>query len=342
MKDYYGILGVEKTASADEIKKAYRKLANTHHPDKGGDENKFKEISEAYDVLSDTNKKAQYDMGGQGNMGGFNINDIFNGGFGSIFGDFNGFGSNGVRKGQDLRINITVSLKEIIEGSTKKVRYKRQAKCEPCDGRGGENVISCIHCGGKGIVTIVQPTPFGRMQHNTVCNHCTGTGKTIKDKCKTCHGSGAVDKKEVYEFTLPPGVFGGMQITQHGMGSFVRDGITGDLKIFINETPDPNFKREDANLTTDIWVSIPDAILGHVYNLNTPHGAINITIQPGCESGRIFKVSGRGVPIINGAGTIVGNGDLYVKVNVKIPKSLTHEEKEIFIKLKDSKNIKVN
>ncbi len=351
-KDYYQILGVDKSSSDDDIKKAYRKAAMKYHPDKNPDnpeaEAKFKEAAEAYDVLSNNEKRQNYDrfgstgnpFGGGGNPfgdhfgHGFNMDDIF-----SQFGDIFGGGRRQQqqrRKGPDLRLKISVTIEEVIKGTTKKIRYKRQDSCAGCNGKGGTDVKECLPCNGTGQRQVVQNTPFGQIRTSAPCPDCQGSGKQIKDTCRVCHGAGTTVRDQVVEIEVPKGVSNGMQLTMQGYGSYVRDGVPGDLYIFVEEIREFYFKRDGSNLIVEKDISVLDAILGNQIKVKTPHGEIPITIDPGTESGRTIRITGKGVPDIN-----FGTGDLFVKVDIKIPKTITEEEKEILSGLRDSNNFVV-
>jgi molecular chaperone DnaJ len=348
-KDYYSILGVGKGASDEEIKKAYRKAAMQWHPDKNPNnpeaEAKFKEAAEAYDVLSNPEKKSNFDRFGTADGGfgggnpfgsnfghGFNMDDIFSQ-FGDIFGNFGGGRRQQQqrRRGQDLRLKINVTIDEVINGGTKKIRYKRQVHCESCSGKGGTNVKNCLPCNGSGQRVVVQNTPFGQIKTQTTCPDCQGSGRQIQDLCRMCHGAGTEAKDQTVEVEIPKGVGNGMQFTMSGFGNHIKDGSPGDLHILIEEVQEFYFKREGPNLTVNKEISVIDAILGNQIKVRTPHGEIPITIDPGTESGRTIRVTGKGVPDIN-----YGTGDLFVKVEVKIPKIISPEEKEILEKLRTS------
>jgi molecular chaperone DnaJ len=348
-KDYYNILGVDKNASADEIKKAYRKMAVKYHPDKNqGDkesEEKFKEVSEAYDTLSTPDKKKNYDMFGSdgGNRGGqhqyahgFNMEDIFSQ-FGDVFGSsFNNKYNRRQKKGSDLRIKVQLTLDEILKGANKKLKFKRNTKCNTCDGKGGDDLKDCLSCSGTGQRVVVQNSPFGQVRHSTTCNNCNGSGKIVHNKCKNCNGEGTESKEEVVDVEIPAGLSGGMQLSMSGNGNFVRDGVNGDLQIFIEEIPDPVWKRENNNLRGELTISVIDAILGKKMEIQTPHGKMEVNIEGGTDSGRVFKYTHKGIPDVN-----YGLGDLFIVVNVKIPKKINPEEKVIIEKLRSSKNFNI-
>ena len=352
-KDYYKILGVERDATPDEIKKAYRKMAMKYHPDKNdGDvesESKFKEAAEAYDTLSSPDKKSSYDRYGQsGNPfggggspfggGGFNMDDIFSN-FGDIFGNsFNQRygGQKPQSRGSNLRIKVSLTIDEILKGANKKLKYKRQDKCRPCDGKGGTDVRSCIPCNGTGQRTVVQNTPFGQVRQVTSCPDCAGSGQVVKNKCNSCNGDGTTLKEETVDIQVPAGVSNGMQLSMNGYGNYARNGQAGDLQIIIEEIRDNSFQRENNNIIVDRKISVIDAINGANIRVSTPHGEISITIEPGTEHGKVIRIGGKGIPDIN-----LGMGDLYVRISIKIPKSISMDEKYILEKLKNSKNFEV-
>jgi molecular chaperone DnaJ len=350
MKDYYKILEVDKSASKDDIKKAYRKMAMKYHPDKNEGnkeaESKFKEATEAYEVLSDDNKKSNYDRygssDGSGNSGeygfGYNTHDIFSQ-FGDIFSDAFGKRYSGQRRqnrGSDLRIKVNLTIEDIINGVNKKIKYKRQSTCEPCDGMGGSNITNCESCNGTGKRQIIQNTPFGQIRQETYCSSCSGSGKQIKIRCKNCHGDGTILKEEVVDIDIPVGVSAGMQLSLRGHGNHIRDGIPGDLIIIIDEVKEFYFKRENNNIIVEKEVSVIDAIIGSKIDVKTPHGNIPISIQPGTEHGHKIRINGKGIPDIN-----LGLGNLYVFIKIRIPKKVNLEEKIILEKLKKSNNFKI-
>ena len=352
-KDYYNVLGINKGASDDEIKKAYRKKAMEFHPDKNPDnpqaETKFKEAAEAYDVLSNPEKKSNYDRfgtadanpfgGGGGNPfggfgHGFSMDDIFSQ-FGDIFGQNKGGGrwAQKKRKGGDLRLKVSLTIQEILKGVTKKVKYKRQDSCKSCNGKGGTDVRDCMPCSGTGRRVVVQNTPFGQIRQEHGCPDCGASGKKVANPCGVCRGEGTVPKEEIVSVDIPAGVSSGMVLSMQGYGNYVKDGIPGDLQILVEELREFYFKREGNNLLVEKEVSVIDAIIGSQVKVKTPHGDIPITIQPGTEHGRQLRVVGKGIPDVN-----LGLGDLIVKVSLKIPKNVTQEEKEVLEKLKESNN----
>ncbi|MBR5856510.1 MAG: molecular chaperone DnaJ [Bacteroidales bacterium] len=361
-RDYYEVLGVEKSASADEIKKAYRKMAIKYHPDKNpGDkeaEEKFKEAAEAYDVLSNPDKKQRYDQFGHAGMGGaasggfgggFSMEDIFSqfgdifgGHFGGGFGGFGGFGGGGrasrVQRGSDIRIRVKLTLKEIVHGVEKKVRINKMVQCSECHGKGAvsdADIKTCDTCHGSGVVTKVVQTMFGQMQSQGVCPACNGEGKKIVKPCSKCSGTGLVKESEEISFKIPAGVAQGMQLTVQGKGNAAKSGgINGDLLVVIEEVEDQELQRDGNDLIYSLFISVPDAILGTTAEIPAVDGKLKIKIEPGTQSGKMLRLRGKGVPDING----YGSGDLLVYVQVWIPKSTTSEERKLVEKLRDSSN----
>jgi len=336
-KDYYEILGVSKDATQDEIKKAYRKKAIEHHPDKGGSEEKFKEAAEAYESLSDPEKRRNYDTFGSDknfHSHSFDINDIFSQ-FGDIFSGFGGFGGRRQRRGSDIGVKVPLKLIDILLGSDKKIKYNRNIKCSTCGGQGGTDVVTCKGCNGSGQKMNIRQTGFGRIQQVMECNDCQGKGKTVKNRCKKCQGDGTNYKEETLDIKIPAGAVSGMQLTMPGYGNEVQDGFPGDLYIQIEEIIDDKFKRDGINLQCDEWISISDAVLGTEIEIDTPMGSTTLKIPTGCESGKIFNIKGKGIPNLSQNGSSYGRGDLNIKINVKIPKVTTVEQKRIFEKLRD-------
>lgn len=349
MSDYYNILGVDKNATEEQIKKAYRKKAMEFHPDKNqGDPNaeaKFKEAAEAYETLSDSNKRSNYDRfgsggnpfgGGGGNPfggHGFNMDDIF-----SQFGDIFGGGRQQKRqsRGADLRMKVVLNIDEILKGCVKKLKYKRNVKCNTCNGKGGTDVSDCLVCNGQGQRIVVQNTPFGQMRTQTTCPDCQGSGKQIKNKCSSCKGDGTTLEDQVVDVEIPAGVSTGMQLNMQGFGNDTRDGISGDLYIIVEEAQDFSYKREGNNIIVEKTISVIDAICGAHIKVSTPHGELPVYIEPGTEHGSSIRISGKGIPDIN-----YGLGDLYIKIYIKIPKDIDLDEKFVLEKLKDSKNFQV-
>jgi molecular chaperone DnaJ len=352
-KDYYKVLGVDKNASDDEIKKAYRKMAMKFHPDKNPDnpeaEAKFKEAAEAYDTLSSPDKKSSYDrFGSSGNPfggggspfggGGFNMDDIFSN-FGDIFGGAFNQRYGGQRpqsKGSNLRIKVSLTIDEILKGVSKKLKYKRQDKCTTCDSKGGTDVRNCIPCNGTGHRTVVQNTPFGQIRQATSCPDCAGSGQQVHNKCNDCRGEGTILKEQVVDVEIPAGVSNGIQLTMNGFGNYVRNGQPGDLNIVIDEIRDFSFKRENNNIIVEKTISVIDAIIGANIRVSTPHGEMPITIEPGTEHGKVIRINGKGIPDIQ-----YGLGDLFIKISIKIPKNIELDEQHTLEKLKNSKNFTV-
>jgi molecular chaperone DnaJ len=359
-RDYYEILGIAKNASEDEIKKAYRKLAIKYHPDKNPDdksaEDKFKEAAEAYEILSNPEKRQRYNQfghagvsgnagGGYGGGGGMNMDDIFSQ-FGDIFGGAfgggfgGGVGSRGgrrVNRGSNLRIKVKLTLSEIANGVEKKLKVNKQVSCTTCNGSGAKNgnYDTCRVCNGTGVHTRVQQTILGAMQTQTTCSNCHGEGRVIKDKCGTCHGDGIVRGEEVITINIPAGVADGMQLSMSGKGNAAaRGGINGDLLILVEEEEHPELKREGSHLIYNLHVSIPDAILGTQVEIPTIDAKVKIKIDPGTQSGKVLRLKGKGLPDVNS----YGKGDLLVEINVFTPTNLSADEKKTMEQLQQSKN----
>jgi len=356
-RDYYEVLGVSKEATKEEIKKAYRKQALKYHPDKNpGDkksEENFKEAAEAYEVLSNDEKKARYDRYGHAGMGsngggfsgqGMTMDDIFSS-FGDIFGDAfgGGFGAFGggrrgrsVNKGSNLRVKVKLTLQEIAAGAEKKIKVNKYNTCDTCGGTGAADASSlstCSTCRGSGHVTRLTNTMLGQMQTTSVCPSCGGEGKTITKKCITCYGEGIVQKEEIIKINIPAGVGKGMQMTVGGKGNAPRrGGINGDLLVVIDEEEHADLIREGNDLIFNLFISIPDAVLGTHVEVPTVDNNVKIKIEPGTQPGKILRLRGKGLPEVNG----YGRGDLLVNVNVWIPKNMNKEELKIFEKFKDS------
>lgn len=360
-RDYYEILGVEKNASAQEIKKAYRKLALKFHPDKNPDdkaaEDKFKEAAEAYEVLSNEEKKAKYDrfghagMGGAGGFsgGGMNMDDIFSqfgdifggGGFGGFSGFSGGGGSRGrrVNRGSNIRVRVKMTLKDIVNGVEKKIKVKKYVSCNICSGSGAEGGSSgfttCDTCKGAGQVNRVTNTFLGQMQTSSACPTCGGDGKIITNKCNNCHGDGIVKDDETIELKIPAGVEGGMQLSVSGKGNMgARGGVPGDLIVQIEEEEHEELKRDGNNILYDLYISLPDAILGTEITVPTVNAKAKIKIEPGTQGGKVLRLRNKGIPEVNGYRT----GDQLVNVNVWTPQNLSKEEKVMVEKLRNSEN----
>ena len=363
-RDYYEVLGVDKNASANDIKKAYRKLAIQYHPDKNpGDkeaEEKFKEAAEAYGVLSDPDKKARYDqfgfegLGGAGGAGGFSgagmdINDIFSM-FGDIFGGrggfggFSGFGGGGSSRpakfrGSDQRVKVKLTLQEIANGVTKKFKLKKYVPCTHCNGSGAENgaVETCPECKGTGRVVRTQQSIFGMMQTEVACPHCNGQGKVIKNKCKHCNGDGIVMGEEIVEVNIPAGVNEGMQLSMRGKGNAGKhNGIPGDLLILVEEEKHPTLVRDENDLIYSLLLDIPTAALGGFAEIPTIDGKAKVTIDPGTQPGKVLRLRGKGLPSING----YGKGDIVVNISVYIPEELSRDEKKAMEEFRESENFR--
>jgi molecular chaperone DnaJ len=356
-RDYYEVLGISKDATKEEIKKAYRKQALKFHPDKNpGDkksEENFKEAAEAYEVLSSEEKKARYDRYGHAGLGGqsngysghgMTVDDIFSS-FGDIFGDaFGGFGGFGagsrrgrrVSKGTNLRVKVKLNLQEIATGTEKKLKVTKYDTCDTCNGSGAADASSlstCSTCHGSGHVTRLTNTMLGQMQTTSVCPACGGEGKTITKKCTACYGEGIVQKEEVIKINIPAGVAKGMQMTVGGKGNAPRrGGINGDLLVVFDEEDHPELIREGNDLIYNLFISIPDAVLGSHVEVPTVDNNVKIKIEPGTQPGKILRLRGKGLPEVNG----YGRGDLLVNVNVWIPKTMTKEETRLIEKFRES------
>ena len=363
-RDYYEILEVSKSASAAEIKKAYRKKAIQFHPDKNpGDkasEEKFKEAAEAYEVLSDPDKRQRYDQYGHAGVGsaaggGFggasmNMEDIFSQ-FGNIFGGhFGGFGGFGgsqrggqrVRRGSDLRVKVKLTLSEIATGVEKKIKVKKYVSCSHCNGTGGahgSSTTTCSTCNGQGRVTRLQQTILGQMQTAVECPTCGGDGKIIKEKCTHCSGEGIVREDEIITINIPAGVMEGMQLSVSGKGNAaLRGGVNGDLLVLVEEEAHPELIRDENDLIYNLLLTVPMATLGGSVEVPTVEGKVKVTIAPGTQPGKVLRLRGKGLPSVNHYGT----GDLLVNIGVYIPENLNKEEKASIEKLSKSDNVKPN
>ena len=366
-RDYYEVLGVDKSASADEIKKAYRKLAIKYHPDKNPGnkeaEEKFKEAAEAFSVLSDADKKAKYDQFGHAGVdgagpdfsGGFgNLNDILNdlfggafgGGFGGGFGGFGGFGGGQRRervyRGRDIRVRVKLTLEEIARGVEKEISIEKNVPCPDCGGRGARNssdIKTCPACNGTGQVQRVVNSFLGQTVTYSTCQQCGGEGKVISNPCHTCNGTGLVRQRETIKVKIPAGVEAGMQMTVQGEGHAAKNnGINGDLLVVIEEQEHPDFRREGSNLLYTKVISVVDAMLGCEVEIPCLDGKQKIKVEPGTQSGTVTRLRGKGLPSVNSYGT----GDLYVKIAVWIPKKLTKEEKALFESMRHNESFKPN
>ena len=367
-RDYYEVLGLQKGASADDIKSAYRKAAIKWHPDKwvGGTEQekktaeeKFKEASEAYSVLSDPDKRAKYDQFGfagvEGSAGGFDfsqgfgnlndiLNDLFGGGFGSFsgFGGFGGFGRGGssqqqrVLRGRDIRTKVKLTLEEVLNGCEKEVSLERNRPCPDCQGKGARNssdIRTCPTCKGTGQVQHMTNTLFGRAMSYSTCPQCGGEGKIVTNPCHTCSGTGLVRKRELVRVKIPAGVEAGMQLTVRGEGhSAPHGGVNGDLLVVIEQVEHPQLRRDGGNLFFTQLISVTDAMLGCDVEVPTLEGKTKLHCDPGTQSGTTFRLRGKGLPSINS----YGRGDLFVKILVWIPRKLSRSERDALEAMRSS------
>jgi len=361
-RDYYEILGISRGAAEDEIKKAYRKMAIKYHPDKNpgnkAAEESFKEAAEAYEVLSDANKRQKYNQyghaanassasgggGGYGGGGGMNMDDIFSQ-FGDIFGGggFGGGGSRGrtVNRGTNIRVNLKMNLHEIANGVEKKIKVNKYVACKTCNGSGakGNATETCRTCHGQGVYTQTRQTILGMMQTQTTCSVCGGQGKIIKEKCGTCHGDGIVKGEEVITINMPAGVADGMQLSMSGKGNAApRGGVNGDLLIVVEEEEHDTLKRDGHNLFYECYVNFADAALGISVEIPTVDGKAKIKVDPGTQSGKVLRLKGKGLPDVNS----YHKGDLLVNINVWTPQHLNAEEKKVMEDLRKSKNFHPN
>ena len=368
-RDYYEILEVTKTATVEEIKKAYRKKAIQYHPDKNqGDkeaEEKFKEAAEAYDVLSNPEKRSRYDQfghagvsgaaGNGGPFGGFggegmSMDDIFSM-FGDIFGGrgfggFSGFGGGGSQqrryRGSDLRVKVKLTLKEISTGVEKKFKLKKYVPCDQCHGTGAEGdggSETCPTCKGSGSVIRNQQTILGTMQTRVTCSTCGGEGKIIKNKCKKCGGDGIIYGEEVVSVKIPAGVAEGMQLSMGGKGNAGKhNGVAGDLLILVEEEPHQDLIRDENDLIYNLLLSFPTAALGGAVEIPTIDGKVKVKIDSGTQPGKVLRLRGKGLPNVNGYGT----GDLLVNISIYVPEALNKEEKSTLEKMEASDNFKPN
>jgi molecular chaperone DnaJ len=361
-RDLYEILEISKNATADEIKKAYRKKAIQFHPDKNPGnkeaEENFKEAAEAYEILSNPEKRKRYDQfghagvggpsgGGGGYGGGMSMDDIFSQ-FGDIFGGhfgfggFSGFGGNGssqrVNRGTDLRVKVKLSLKEIATGVEKKIKVKKYIHCSHCNGSGAEDskaYSTCTTCNGRGHVTRVMNTILGQMQTSSVCTACGGEGKIITKKCTHCNGEGIVRDEEVINLNIPAGVAEGMQLSLSGKGNAARrGGVNGDLLVVIEEESHPELIRDQNDIIYNLLLSFPVAAMGGTVEVPTLDGKAKIKVEPGTQPGKVLRLKNKGLPSINSYGT----GDLLINIAVYIPESLTKEQKEMLEKMESFSN----
>lgn len=363
-RDYYEVLGLSKGASAQEIKKAYRKLSKQYHPDINKEPDadvKFKEITEAYEILSDDNKKAQYDQfghaafgqgaGGAGGFGGFGG---FGGGFsgadfddlGDIFSSFFGGGGrrrnpNAPRQGEDLLQRLHLSFKDAVFGTKKVVKLRKDVECDKCHGSGAKNssdVQTCHNCGGSGVETYVQNSVFGQVQSQRSCSSCHGTGKIIKDKCAHCFGKGHNNKEVEYEVEIPAGIKTGQRVRLQGKGGpGINGGPAGDLFIEVIVAEDSYFHRDEDDIYTELELSPAQATLGTKIDVRTLTGEIELNVPAGTQHGRKFKLTGKGIKNVMGYGV----GDHFIIAKIKIPKDLSKKEKELYEQLAALNNEKV-
>ncbi len=357
-KDYYNTLGVDKSASKEEIKKAFHKQAHKYHPDKNkGDDSKFKEVNEAYQVLSDDQKRARYDqfgstdgpMGGgygggqQGGFGGFDFSGFQNGqGFdmgdlGDIFGDFfgggMGRGTKNVRRGRDIQTEIDLTFEESVFGVNKNISITKQSTCDICKGTGGKvgtKMNTCKTCNGQGKVREVRRSILGSFETTKTCETCLGSGKVSSEKCSNCHGIGVLRKQSEINIGVPSGINDGEMLKMAGAGEDIQGGKSGDLYIKVRVKPHAIYKRDSLNLTMDLPIKLTDALLGMVYNLKTLEGnTIEVKIPEGINHNELLRVRGRGVPSSR------GRGDIIIRIQVKMPTKLSRREKELIEKLKE-------
>lgn len=365
-RDYYEVLGVARTATAEEIKKAYRKKAIEYHPDRNPDnkdaEEKFKEAAEAYEILSDASKRERYDRfghaatgSGAGGFGGgmsmddifSNFGDIFGGHFGSAFRGFaGGFGggfydsssSRKTSKGSNLRVKVQISLNDVATGVEKKLKVNKLVACSHCGGSGAKDsssIKTCATCGGSGIVTQVQRTILGSMQTQSYCPSCNGTGRVITDKCRHCSGEGVVRAEEIIPVNIPAGIEDGMQFTVRGKGNAARNGgIAGDLIVLVEEEPHEELIRDGSDLIYNLMLDLPTAILGGTVEIPTITGKVKVKIDKGTQPNKVLRLRNKGLPHLQAYGT----GDLLVNINVYIPENLSADERKTFEQFHNSPN----
>ncbi|SHN11100.1 molecular chaperone DnaJ [Gracilibacillus kekensis] len=340
-RDYYEVLGVSKDASKDEIKKAYRKLARKYHPDvnkEEGTDQKFKEVKEAYEVLGNEQKKAQYDQFGhagpqsQGGFGGFGGGEDF-GGFGDIFDMFFGGGGrrdpNAPRQGNDLQYAMTLEFEDAIFGKETDIQIPKEEDCDTCDGSGakpGTKPETCSHCNGSGQLNVEQNTPFGRVVNRRVCHHCQGTGKMIKEKCSTCGGQGKVQTRKKIHISIPAGIDEGQQIRVPGQGEpGVNGGPAGDLYVVIQVKSHEFYEREGDHIYCEMPITFTQAALGDEIEVPTLHGKVKLKVPAGTQTGKTFRLKGKGAPNVRG----YGQGDQHIKIRVITPTNLSDRQKDL-------------
>jgi molecular chaperone DnaJ len=337
-RDYYEVLGLKKGASNDEIKKAYRKLAKELHPDKNQgnkeSEEKFKEVSEAYEHLSDADKKAKYDRyghdgGRQGGFGGYNMDDIYEQ-FGHMFG--RGNQQRNVRVGHNMSMTIKLTLEEVFTGVKKNYKYTRNVSCSDCGGHGGTEVSDCPDCNGSGVKTNVYQTPMGYIQQQSACQSCDSTGKKYKTKCNTCNGNGVTKVEETIEVDIPPGVMDGMTFVMNGKGHAIKSGQEGDLHIKIMELPHKQYVRSGADLKMNLKLTYPQLVLGDKVEIDTIEGGkIRISVPEYSDVGNNLRIPFKGVNVYGKQ----GRGDVIITLGVDIPKNINDDLKSLIIDLKD-------
>jgi molecular chaperone DnaJ len=348
-KNYYDVLGIDKGASKDEIKKAFYKLAAKHHPDKGGDEAKFKEINEAYQVLSDERKRKEYDtygqtfngQGPQGFGGGFNASDFADmqfdfGDLGDMFGDiFGGFGGPRARRGRDISLEIDVAFKEAVFGTERNVLINKVGTCDTCEGSGakkGSEMVTCTICNGQGKIHDVKRTFMGNFQTVRTCEVCHGTAKVPKERCNDCRGVGVVNKREEIHIEVPAGISNGEMIRMGGMGEAVSGGQTGDLYVKVNVQADKVWRREGTDLVIKHSIKLTDALLGVKQSVEGLDGPIDIDIPAGVSAGEVLRVKGRGVPQMHEP---KHRGDVLVKLEIAMPKKLSKKAMSLVEQMKE-------
>ncbi|MGB0651892.1 MAG: molecular chaperone DnaJ [Thermoplasmatota archaeon] len=358
-RDYYEVLGVEKGAEKDVIKRAYRKLAVKYHPDRNQEpdaEERFKEISEAYAVLSDAEKRQRYDQFGHAGIDqqysaedifrGADFGDIFGGmgGLGDIFGQMFGFGGGGrggPRRGRDLQIAHSITLEEALAGSEASLTYRRMEHCGTCDGSGatpGSKVDSCGTCGGHGQVQRQQRTPFGIIQSVGACPDCRGEGRTIQDPCRTCNGSGNDRKSKTVDVKIPAGIDNGNVLRVPGGGEVGGRGMPpGDLHVEVHVKPHSTFHRDGPDLLTELAITFPEAVLGGKRDLKTLDGEVSLTIPEGSETGKVLRLRGHGMPYLRGT----GRGDLHVRLRVIVPKKVNDRTRGLLEELAEELDVDV-
>ncbi|MFA6256957.1 MAG: molecular chaperone DnaJ [Candidatus Paceibacterota bacterium] len=351
-KDYYEILGINKGATKEEVKKAFYKMAHKYHPDKkGGNEQKFKEVNEAYQVLSDEEKRSKYDqfgsgyenMGGGGyggaqGFGGFDFSGFQNGGMdfdlNDIFSDFfsGGMNRNAARRGRDISTEIQISFSDAVFGTNRKILITKTSNCLVCKGTGakvGSKMETCKQCNGQGHIREAKKTIFGTIANTKICEACYGSGEVPKEVCEQCKGKGVLRREEEVSIVIPSGIRDGEMIRMTGMGEAISRGTAGDLYIKINVAPHPVFKREGNDLVMDLDLKLSDALLGTKYPIKTLDGEIEVTIPEGVSINEILRVRGKGVPVGK-----TRRGDLLIKLNIKLPSKLSRKARETVEELK--------